>query len=194
MGSGGEDTVRLWLPLALSTATALFAIWIGQRGRRQDARRVFVEFAIKQRADVSASLLGAMTQRVQLVDEAARWRKEATASSDPKIQALGKEKMLKILGDPIEQNTIRMNDAWAAAHTVFSRDVLKPGEEVVRLTNEAAMDPARFERERATEALVGLSEALRAELRLPEVLRYQEDLFREPWPQRVLRRKRVTSR
>jgi hypothetical protein len=171
------EDLKTWLPLGLSTLTALFAIWIGQRARRQDARRTFVAFALKQRADLSTQLLASMTHRVHILDEAAYWRSRAVESADPKFQQFAKQKMLEVLGEPVSSSTIRMNDAWAAAHTVFSDKVLKPGEALVRMGNEAALDPGVFDRAKAGEALLNLTNAVRDELGVSEVLRYQRELF-----------------
>jgi hypothetical protein len=164
----------------LSTATALFAIWASQRARKSEAQRTFIEFAIKRRIELASELLASLTNRIQLLDEAAYWRQQAVESTDPKFQQFAKTKMVERLGDPFSQGTARMNDAWAAASTLFSGQVLKPGEALVRMSNEAAFDPGKFDRTVASQALGALTFALRHELLVDQVMDYQRRLFKNP--------------
>jgi hypothetical protein len=157
----------------------LFAIWISQRTRKSEARRTFIEFTVKQRIEVASELLASLTNRIQLIDEASYWRQQADESTDPKYQEFAKRKMLERLGEPYSKGTARMNDAWAAANTLFSGEVLSPGEAVVRLSNQASYDPAKFDRSAASQALGALTVALRHELLVDEVIRYQVKLFED---------------
>ena len=164
---------------AASAVAAAAALLVAFSHRRFEARRAFVEFALKRRLECGEALLASLLRRVQLIDEAVYWQGILREPPTEALSAAARSKFPDIRDRLIPSNNEEMNRNLAAANLFFSSTVVTRANVLVSFTNEymTADVPIPFDRGRAVALLSEVTNALTEELLMRRVLEYQESLF-----------------
>jgi hypothetical protein len=175
-----ETQVAL-LALGLSAAANVLLMVLNYFEHRAAERRGFAEFAISQRFEAATELVASLTVRMQLWEEAIYWRDQVRnhqASVDFELRQKIEGKLTEVLARHPPANE-RMSRAMAAAHVLFSESVIEAAGRVVFHANSYSEDAWPFDTARAQTELRAVATALREDLMVDEVTRYQDRLFRK---------------